>query len=207
MTDYSTKKGVIVIGTPRCGSHVVTRHLFINCQVRHKRYLGEVSVDPSIDVTERVDALMNHIDHCCETEFCYLQIVQSDTKLLLALKKHLLKDYWLINLRRRNKVEQYLSWCVFVAQSKTGTAKHSPVWEEYKKFLPIVSDEHDIKKFIRQQAEDHLFGPYNEIIYYEDMLNELSEWPFKKNVYPMPLEEIVTDYPLTVEMLSGFKYE
>ena len=50
----------------------------------------------------------------------------------LAVNLEWTKDYYIINLRRRDKVSQYISWCVLRAQGKSNMVKHSPNWEDYK---------------------------------------------------------------------------
>jgi hypothetical protein len=140
------------------------------------------------------------------TRYIFCSIVQAEIKNLLAVDASWAKDYHIINVRRRNKVAQYISWCVFRAQTRSGIGKHSPDWSDYKGLLPWKSNKDDIERFITEQHLDFAFN-YNEILYYEDLAKSGLQTKYKKNTYPVTPEQIVTDYKLVNTLLEKYSYD
>ena len=173
------------MGSARSGSHMTCDMLF-NSAVGKRRYLGEVTEIPAHDT------------------FIFCSIVQFWAKNLLARDITALKNYQLINIRRRDKVAQYISWCIFRAQIKTPT--HSPNWNNYSAMLPWESTKDDIELFLVEQHIDFAFK-YDAVLYYEDMAASNLITNFKKNVYPVPHEKIVTDYDLVKSILGKYNYD
>jgi len=182
-------KGMIVIGTARSGSHMTCDMLYNESQLPEKVILGEVTELPDI-----------------ADKFVYCSIVQNWAKIALAVDLSWTSDYYVVNLRRRDKVAQYLSWCVFRAQAQASISKHSPDWNDYKDLLPWESTKDDIEQFLMEQYLDFAITP-NEIVYYEDMIKSRKATKFKQNQYPIPPQEIVTNYTLVKNMLEKFSYD
>ena len=182
-------KGTIVIGTARSGSHMTCDMLYNESQFANKIMLGEV--------TELPDVPGKHV---------YCSIVQNWAKVKLAVDTSWQQDYVIVNLRRRDKVAQYLSWCVFRAQTQASISKHSPQWNDYKDLLPWASTADDIEQFLVEQYMDFAFTA-NQIVYYEDMAQSHKPTKFKKNQYPVQPQEIVTDLALVKNMLEKFSYD
>lgn len=183
-------KGTIVIGTARSGSHMLCDLLYNNSQLSNKLMLGELTELP--DVADK---------------FAYCSIVQNWAKSNLAVDTSWVKDYHVVNLRRRDKVAQYISWCVFRAQTQASISKHSPEWEDYKDLLPWESTKDDIDMFLMEQYVDFAIKPH-EVVYYEDIVKRpVLNTRFKKNQYPVPPEAIVTDYALVKSILEKFSYD
>lgn len=182
-------KGTIVIGTARSGSHMTCDMLFNESLIANKVNLGEVTALP--DVTGR---------------YVYCSIVQHRVKNLLAVNTQWTRDYEIVNLRRRGKVAQYISWCVFRAQTQASISRHSPNWDDYKNLLPWESTVDDIEMFIAEQNLDFAI-PSNQVVYYEDMTQSGLTTQYKKNTYPVPPDAIVTDYALVKRMLENFSYD
>ena len=183
-------KGTIVIGTARSGSHMTCDLLYNNSQLANKHMLGEVTELPGID-----------------DKFVYCSIVQNWAKARLAVDTSWVNEYHVINLRRRDKVAQYLSWCIFRAQTQATVSKHSPDWNDYKDLLPWESTADDIEMFLMEQYLDFAIKPH-EVIYYEDIIQRsVLNTRFKKNQYPVAPEHIVTDYTLVKTMLEKFSYD
>lgn len=180
-------KGTIVIGTARSGSHMTCDMLFNNSQVPDKHMLGEVTSLPNVP-----------------GKFVYCSIVQNWAKVQLATEVSWCNEYHVVNLRRRDKVAQYLSWCIFRLQPSMDD--HAPVWDRYKNLLPWDSTRADIDMFLMEQYMDFAFVP-DEVIYYEDIIETYVNTKFKKNQYPVAPDEIVTDYQLVKRMLENFSYD
>jgi len=182
-------KGTIVIGTARSGSHMTCDMLYNASAIPNRINLGEVTKLPKES---------GHYTYC--------SIVQHQVKNLLAVNTAWTRNFEIINLRRRNKVAQYISWCVFRAQTQASISKHSPNWDDYKDLLPWNSNSEDIEMFIVEQNLDFAI-PANRIVYYEDMVATGLRTQYKKNKYPIPPQEIVTDYALVKNMLEKYSYD
>jgi hypothetical protein len=198
--DYS-KKGVIVLGTPRSGSHMLCDMLYNISLAKNKKLLGEIYTVRDVSVKQTLVDL----EHKHKDEFIFCSLVQQWAKNLLAMDPAVFDDYIVINLRRKNKVDQYISWCVFRAQTQAGISKHSPKWNDYKDLLPWKSDLTDIERFIGEQHLDHAFKS-DYVLYYEDIVQLDLKTKFIKNMYPVPYKEIVTDINLVELMLTQFTY-
>lgn len=171
------------MGSARSGSHM-TCDMLANSSVG--KNLGEVTEIPTHDT------------------FIFCSIVQCWAKNLLAKDITPLRNYQLVNVRRRDKVAQYISWCVFRAQ--VNTQDHSPKWDNYSAMIPWESTKEDIEWFLFEQHIDFAFK-YDTVLYYEDMVTSNLITGFKKNVYPVPHEKIVTDYELVKSMLGKYNYD
>jgi len=181
-------KATIVIGTARSGSHMTCDMLYNASTISGKINLGEVTVLPDVD-----------------NRYAYCSIVQHQVKNMIAVDTSWIYDYEIVNLRRRDKVAQYISWCVFRAQTQSAINKHSPDWNDYKDLLPWESTREDIELFILEQNLDFAI-PANCVVYYEDMIKLGLHTRYKKNTYPVPPEHIVTNYALVKNMLEKYSY-
>lgn len=181
-------KGTIVIGSARSGSHMACDMLFNQSIFTNKVNLGEVVTLPQV-----------------EGKYVFCSIVQSWTKNLLAVDDNWAMDYNIVNIRRRDKVAQYISWCVFRAQTQASISKHSPDWEDYQDLLPWESTKEDLEMFIAEQHLDFAFTA-DQVMYYEDLIDSGLRTKYKKNQYPLPPEQMVTDYELVKTMLEKYSY-
>ena len=182
-------KGLIVIGTARSGSHMTCDMLYNQSLIPNKINLGEITTLPDV-----------------EGRYAYCSIVQHQVKNLLAVDTAWVDSYEIVNLRRRDKVAQYISWCVFRAQTQASISKHSPNWDDYKDLLPWESTREDIEMFIVEQNLDFAI-PANRVVYYEDMIVSGFRTHYRKNRYPIPPDQIVTDYALVKTMLEKYSYD
>lgn len=182
-------KGVIVLGTARSGSHMACDMLYNESTVPNKIMLGEVTELP-----------------CVSNKIAYCSIVQNWAKIKLAVDTSWANEYRVIHLRRRDKVAQYLSWCVFRAQTLASISKHSPDWNDYIHLLPWESTSDDIEMFLMEQYLDFAFVA-TDVVYYEDLVVSGRYTRFKKNKYPVAPAEIVTNYTLVKHMLEKYSYD
>ena len=175
--DY-TKKGCIILGASRSGSHMFCDGLYNQSSEPNKVNLGEiynnqVPLINSLDIIEKIK--QSHKD-----QFIFCSLVSYWGKNALAMNKTLLDDFMIINLRRRDKVAQYISWCVFRAQLQSNIIKHSPNWEDYKNLLPWPSTEKDLEMFLTENHLDFAFSNH-AVVYYEDVVLLKLPTKFKKN--------------------------
>ena len=196
--DY-TKRGVIVIGSARSGSHMTCNMLYNISTINNKVTVGEIYTgrDPSTDILDPLRVLESKY----QGQFIFCSLTQFANKNLLAMDSSYLKDYNLVNLRRRDKVAQYISWCVF----RVSGSRWSPEFADYKDLLPWPSTREDIEQFILEQNIDYAFSA--PVLYYEDLALSGIPTRFKKNHYPLPFEEIVTDYKLVCDTLLRYTYD
>jgi len=166
--------------------------------INNKVKIGEIYTDreTSTDILDPLKVLESKY----QGQFIFCSLTQFVSKNLLAMDSSYLKDYNLVNVRRRDKVGQYISWCVFRA-----SAKHSPKFADYKDLLPWSSTREDIEMFILEQNIDYAFSA--PVLYYEDLALSGIATHFQKNYYPLPPAEIVTDYKLVCDILSRYKYD
>ena len=200
--DY-TKKGVIVLGASRSGSHMLCDILYNQSADNNKINVGEIFNNKPADIVAGLD-IINDIK--AKNQFIFCSFVSYWGKNLLALNQHYLDDFMIINLRRKDKVAQYISWCVFRAQLQTTIEKHSPDWNDYKHLLPWKSSQDDLEMFLTEQHLDFAFKA-DTVVYYEDIIKFNFPTQFRKNSYPIPYEEIVTDYELVKEILEKYNYD
>ena len=203
--DY-TKRGIIVIGSARSGSHMTSNMLYNISTINNKVGVGEIYTDRYLS-TNILDPL-KVLESKYQGQFIFCSLTHFANKNLLAMDSSYLKDYNLVNLRRRDKVAQYISWCVFRVSNRSyanGHGPHSPKFADYKDLLPWPSTREDIEMFILEQNIDYAFSA--PVLYYEDLVLSGMPTRFKKTHYPLPFEEIVTDYKLVCDTLLRYTYD
>lgn len=202
MIEYDlNKKGLIVVGTPRSGSHATTDFLFksFNHRDRYPRFDGEIqTTNPKIWLSKK--------DELRPTNLLYTfdSLVTHKIKVRFMANLDILKNYQLVNLRRRDKVSQFVSLCLHDAVE----FKHSPKFEEYCHFLPIKVSPTTLRNFIDSQDFDKKFK-WDNVLYYEDIMpdyNKLNNRSFSKNNYP-PFEQIIENFNEVKQILEEYSYE
>lgn len=190
------KKGIIVIGMPRSGTHHLSGSIYSELKNVNKIYLGEIyqNFDTS-NILENLDALKTCPD------FFVCSFVQYVPKHLLLQHLEQLSEFYLINLRRRNKIEHYRSWCMARLTWKYSRS-HFVTWDKIVDDLPFQVTNDDIDNFIVEQSADYLI-PCDLTVYYEDLKVQSR---FIKNTYNLPNEQIFSNYSLVIERLKDFKY-
>ena len=186
--DLSKYKGLIVIGSARSGTHMVCDMLYQHSTIPNKVNLYEIDELPA-----------------ASDQFIFASIAKHGFRNLLAANLSWASDYYIVSLRRRDKVAQYLSLCMLRAQHNTGNIQHDPVPGEFNKHLPWRSCEDDLLIFLADQHIDFAFTP-SEILYYEAMAVSGMFTEFKKNPIYLEPEEIVTDYALVKSILGNYSY-
>ena len=200
--DYS-KKGVIILGASRSGSHMLCNMLYNNSAAINKIYLQEIYNNQCSMLSAL--SILEDIKKNNQNQFIFCSLVSYWGKNILAMNQNLLKDFMIINLRRRDKVAQYISWCVFRAQLQSSIIRHSPNWADYNHLLPWASTEQDLEMFLTEQHLDFAFN-HDNVVYYEDVVKFNMPTHFKKNIYPIANKDIVTDYDLVKTILQNYTY-
>lgn len=201
--DY-TKKGVIVYGSPRSGSHMTCDMLWRFSTVENKVYLGEITANELS--RKNIQNLLTDLSAEYQNKFIFASIVQLRIKNFLSQQPKLLKEYQLVHLRRRDKVKQYISWCMFRLQDNLGMWNHSPIWKDILPYLPYQVTDDDLEQFILEHNIDYAFPKPDNIVYYEDLIQMQLETNVKKNTYEWPMEKLVSNYQLVVDTFEDFKY-
>jgi len=199
--DYSklsNKKGIIVFGSSRSGTHHLGYGLYEKCDIKNKRYVGEIY---HLDV-DTANIMKDFRDLQKIQSFTFSQITHYISKNMLVQHINEIKnDYYLINIRRKNKIEQYRSWCMARLTWKY-KASHSIDWSLIEKDLPLTITNKDIDDFIIQQNADYIW-PADEIVFYEDIKLDSR---YKKNIYKENFNELFVNPELIFERLSNFNY-
>lgn len=194
------KKGIVVISAPRSGSHWLTNALYRYSNKSNRVLLGEIYTKRSADVLSE----LNIIKDKYKDKFIFASIVQYVQKNRLIQYADQFKDYYIINLRRRDKVAQYISFAIMTLSWSLDPKSHSPAWGLMSDKFPIEVTNDLLDHFIAEQNFDYVW-PADLIMYYEDLPKEMSS-RYQKNEYPMLPSEIFSDYELVKQRLSTFTY-
>lgn len=190
------KKGILIIGTPRCGSHHVSNGIFRMLSFGNKEYVGELylNYDPE-NIEKNIKELQNN------KKFVVGSLVRWIPKNLLVQHLDEFNDFYLINLRRLDKVAQYRSWCAARLTWKYSFS-HSIEWSKIENDLPYPVTNQDLDQFIIEQNTDYLWD-CDQILYYDQL--DLKSF-YQKTDYALPNEKIFSDYNLVLKRLKNFKY-
>lgn len=190
-------KNILIIGTPRSGTHALGS-LFV-AQDKSIFNLTEICLNDGTDPLVDIQRMYRHD---------YLRVahvVQLSAKISLSADLETLKQHTVIvNLRRRNKVNQFASWMYFHATGGVNGKWHNHN-EADTKLSPgaITVSPEDIDLFVTEQLVDSFFTP-DCILYYEDL--DFAQSTYKKNLYKFNIEEIFTNLDFVKQRLSNWKY-
>lgn len=204
-SQYDGKHGIICIGASRSGTHMITDAIFHEVVYTNKCLLGEIYSPQWPYTPESAEVLLGSIKEQYSDKFIICSITQYSAKIALAKIPHLFDDYFILGIRRKDKVSQYISWCIFRAQEQANLARHSPMWEDYKHVLPWQVTYSDLEIFLADQYLDYVFSP-DAIVYYEDVIKQNVYTRFKKMEYPVPPNQLVSDLDLVNRILGKFEY-
>jgi hypothetical protein len=195
--DLYNKKGVLVIGSPRSGTHHLCHGLYTASDIKNKKFQGEIYTNfDTAQIIKILDPILN------SNQFTFSSLVQWVPKnLLVQYRNYLKSNFYLINLRRLDKVAQYRSWCCARLMWQYNH-EHSLNWTIIEKDLPFFVSNEDIDNFIIEQNADYMFE-YDQIVYYEDLYVHSK---YKINQYLKPNSEIFSNFDLVLERLGNYKY-
>jgi len=197
-SDLIGKKGILIISTPRSGSHMLASMVYNMLEIENKVNLGEIYCH-DVDKLDILQHLKN-IESLHTNKFIIASIVRSYVINLLIPNQKYFKDYYLIDLRRRDKIAQYASWCI---AQKTGD--FLPKLESYKNLFPLPVDIEHIEHFIAAQNFCYAI-PAHKILYYEEVVNLNLPSSFKKNQYHFDIKNVFSDYEVIYKLLGNYQY-
>jgi len=191
-------KNILVIGSPRSGTHAVGSELADRAQCQ---YLGEICVvDGRKHPWEDVELLYN------TSQTTVAQIVQLTPKIQLAPTAHTIKKHTVIvNVCRKDKVKQFSSWMYF----KNLDRNQDQLWHNHKEEntkiqqYSIQAQEQDIVQFMLEQMIDFYFLPDFNLCY-EDLI--FTQKKFHKNRFSYPLETIFSNLDFVKQSLENWNY-
>ena len=192
-------KNILIIGSARSGTHALGSQLS-NADLQ-RQYLGEICTvkdlpDPwnEIKVLAKVEPL----------KIAHLVAYTSKIR-LTAEVQNIKKTSLLINLQRRNKVDQFASWMYFhLTGGIDGKAWHNhDIEDTIIEPATITASEQDIDQFIAEQTIDFFFCP-DETVFYEDLTFDFST--YKKNQYKLYLPDIFTNLDYVRSRLENWRY-
>ena len=196
--DLTDKKGILVISSPRSGTHMMTSILANTIDIKNKININEIYVN-NVDKLNILQQLKD-IEQQYSEKFIIASIVQWYVINLLIPHWDYLKDYYIIDLRRYDKIAQYTSWCILQA-----SGQYNPSVESYQHLLPITVDIEHVERFIASQNICYAIKA-DKVLYYEDVvkLNQFSST--KKNYYPIDVNDIFSDYEIIYKLLGNYQY-
>jgi hypothetical protein len=165
------------------------------------QYLGEICTikdlpDPwnEIKILEQVKPLK--IAHLV----AYISKIRLTTEV-----QNIKKTSILVNLQRRNKVDQFASWMYFhLTGGINGKSWHNHKIEDTMMGpVSITVTDNDIDQFITEQTIDFFFCP-DETVFYEDLNFDFSK--YKKNQYKFYLPSIFKNLDYVRSRLENWRY-
>lgn len=191
-------KNILVIGSPRSGTHAVGSELADRAQAQ---YLGEICV---VDGRKHPWADVELLYNTSQTTVA--QIVQLTPKIQLAPTVHTIKKHTVIvNVFRKDKVKQFSSWMYF----KNLDHNQDQLWHNHKEEntkiqqYSIQAQEQDIVQFMLDQIIDFYFLPDFNLCY-EDLT--FTQKRFHKNRFSYPLETIFSNLDFVKQFLENWNY-
>lgn len=194
---HTQSKNVLIIGTPRSGTHALGS--LFNAIDRRFNNLGEIYIKDGSDLLDDIQQVYRH------THPLVAHIVQLSAKIALSADLATVKQHNLIvNLKRRNKVNQFASWMYFHRTGGVNGKWHNHIAADTS-LLPgaITVTKEDIDLFVTEQLTDNFFCP-DYVLYYEDLNFEQSV--FKKNQYQFSIEQIFHNLDYVKQRLENWKY-
>ena len=192
-------KNILIIGSPRSGTHALGAEL---CDQSKGTNLMEICM------AGYCDNPWNDIDKLSRSpRLTTAQVVQMTPKLTLAKNVDRIKQHNIVvNIRRRNKVDQFASWIYFRLNDLTGLHGWHNHTADKMRCSPgsIQASDHDITQFELEQILDDYFLPDFNLCY-ED-LTFSAQTTFKKNEFPFPLPEIFFNLDYVKEQLGTWQY-
>lgn len=186
----------LIIGAPRSGTHALASSI----------YKKDLSLQYRAEIArfEKSDTPWKDLDDFCKPALTrkLAHIVQPFSKIFLAPRATELKKYnLLVELRRRNKIDQFASWAYFKHIGSIYRFDHSG--QDYCAPGALTVTLGDIEQFLIAQMLDSFFSP-DITLYYEDI--DFSDSRIKKNVYSYPIRNIISNLDLVEHYLGNWTY-
>lgn len=194
----ANKKNILIIGTPRSGTHALGAEL---SAISKARNLGEICmVGRSNEPWHEINKLYN------TQRLTVAQIVQLIAKMHLARDVATIKHHnVIVNIRRRDKVKQFASWIYFRVRDPTGLHgwhNHSADKTNVEQYS-FEAQESDITQFMLEQLIDDYFLPDFNLCY-EDIV--FTQKKYKKNEFAFPIETMFSNLDYVRQCLAEWQY-
>jgi hypothetical protein len=188
-------KNILILGAPRSGTHALASVIYK--QDPSLRYIGECGM------IQTKESPWDDFDLFTSNDHRRLgHIVQSYTKLFALHKTQNIKNNSLVvELRRRNKVQQFASWMYFKHLGEIYNFQHNG--QDYLAPGSLTVTLNDIERFLVDQLVDRFFNP-DYILYYEDL--NLANSKIKKNHYVYPIEQVFSNLEFVEHWLKDWEY-
>jgi hypothetical protein len=191
----SVAKNILIIGAPRSGTHALAS--IIQQQDTNLKYLGEIAMHQSSDHPWLDFELFYN-----NTPRKLAHAVQYYGKIFaLPLVDKIKESTTVVEIRRRDKVEQFASWIFFKHIGNIYNFQHDGQDYIAPKSLTVTLE--DIETFVIDQIIDKSFIP-DYTVYYEDL--DLRRSQIKKNHYVYPIEQVFSNLDLVEKYLKNWKY-
>lgn len=192
-------KNILILSSPRTGTHVLGAEL------------AAISTGICIGEICRTGYCNNFWgefnDFANRRNLTIAQIVQLTPKLILAENVSLIKEKTIVvNIQRKNKVDQFASWLYFRVMDPTGLHGWHNHVEKNTRVTPnsITATELDINQFKIEQLVDNFFFPDYSLCY-EDLTFD-NQSVLKRNRFAFPLKEMFSNLDFVENSLVKWQY-
>lgn len=194
-----SNKNILILASPRSGTHALGEEL---AALSNGVCLGEIC---------RTGYCDNFWQEFCEfanhSDLTIAQIVQLTPKLELAEHVEQIKEKTiLVNIRRKNKVEQFASWLYFRVLDPTALYG----WHNHKSENTritqgsIAATKQDIDQFKLEQLIDDFFLPDYSLCYEDITFN--NQCKMQRNHFAFPLKEMFSNLDFVEQSLKNWHY-
>ena len=193
------QKNILIMGSPRSGTHALGAEISTLSGCNN---LGEICMtgycnDPWNDIDKLVDTNKLTVAH----------VVQLTPKIILAEDVvRIKKSNIIVNIKRRDKVNQFASWMYFRVLDPTGLHGWHNHTANKTKLTPgqIEAQETDIAQFKLEQLIDDYFLPDFKLCYEDLALNKQTKW--RRNEFAFPLPEMFSNIEYVKKHLESWQY-
>ena len=188
-------KNILIIAAPRSGSHALASVLLH--QAPYLEYLGEIgqaqrSTEPWLEIQPMLDTRCVKLSH----------IVQGLAKIFLTTMVSEIKQHCVtVELRRRDKLQQFASWIYFRHIGAVYDFDHAGAHYLAPGSIEITMD--DIENFLVEQVLDRAFCA-DVTVYYED--TDFSQSYIRRNRYQYPITNVIKNFDLAQRYLQHWCY-
>lgn len=192
-------KNILILASPRSGTHALGAELAARS--------GGVSIGEFCMVGYSTDFWKEYNSFASRPRLSIAHIVQLTPKVTLAENvAHIKEKTLIVNIKRKNKIDQFASWMYF--RVKDPTALHG--WHNHRSentrvqraSVNVTHD--DITLFKLDQMVDEFFFPDYRLCYEDLMFDTQKTWT--TNSFSFPLREIFSNLDFVTEALGNWEY-
>jgi hypothetical protein len=192
-------KNILIVSSPRSGTHPLGAEIAAISGAKNMQEICMVGYcnNPWDDIEKMANTKRLTVG----------QLVQLTPKIVLAenidkIKKHNV----IVNIKRRDKLNQFASWMYFRVLDPTGLYGWHNHTNDKIKIQPgqLTAQIQDITQFKLEQIVDDYFLPDFKLCYEE--LTFENQKNFKRNQFPFPLPQIFSNLNYVEEQLNSWHY-